>query len=127
MTRFSRKTITESSARMMADVPLKKRKENWTRAEGEALKSAYFERASIVDGRLGPKLRAVDKERCWREIEDSVNAQGTCIRTMEECKKKLSDIKTDVKKKERRRRQMAATTGGGPPPMLEDWEDKVNK
>ncbi|XP_052806534.1 uncharacterized protein LOC128235777 [Mya arenaria] len=46
-------------------------------------------------------------------------------RTIEECTKKISDIKTDVKRRERRRRQLSSLTGVGPAPKLEDWDDKM--
>lgn len=54
-----------------------------------------------------------------------VNAQGGCPRTVEEIKKKLSDLKTSTKKRERERRREQRVTGGGPAPHLERWEEEV--
>ncbi|XP_052786064.1 nuclear apoptosis-inducing factor 1-like [Mya arenaria] len=100
-------------------------KVNWSRAEQDMLKESYFELTSTLDNKFCPGLTHVDKDRAWKEIVERVNAQGVCERTLDECKKKISDIKTDVKRRERRRRQLSNVTGGGPAPKLEDWEDKM--
>ncbi|XP_052814243.1 uncharacterized protein LOC128241359 [Mya arenaria] len=102
-----------------------KRKENWSRAEQEVLRNAYFDENYAIDSKFCPGITHCDKDKSWKIIVERVNAQGVCVRTLDECKKTLSDIKTDVKRRERRRRQMTALTGGGPPPKLDAWEEKM--
>ena len=54
-----------------------------------------------------------------------INAQSQVIRTIDEIKKKLSDMKSTLKRRERERRQLMQQTGGGPPPTLNEWDEKV--
>jgi len=46
---------------------------------------------------------------------------------VKEVKKKLSDIKTDVRQQETKRLREARATGGGPAMAdLKDWQEKVH-
>jgi len=64
----------------------------------------------------------------------SVNAQGTTIRSMAEMKKKLSEIKGEIKKNARtiktikngKAKDGKSTGGGSAPPPLSSWEEKVH-
>jgi hypothetical protein len=53
-----------------------------------------------------------------------MNEQRKGKRTLEEIKKKLSDVKTATKK-ERERRQLSTMTGGVPDPVLNEQDEKV--
>jgi len=64
----------------------------------------------------------------------SVNAEGTTILSMAEMKKKLSEIKGEIKKKARtiktikneKAKDGQSTGGGSAPPPLSSWEEKVH-
>ncbi|KAH3704414.1 hypothetical protein DPMN_079470 [Dreissena polymorpha] len=80
----------------------KKRKMNWSANEINALVDGFVEYQEVLEGKLSNQL------------------------TMEEVKKKLSDIKTGVRQQERKRLREARATGGGPAIAdLKDWQEKL--
>ncbi|XP_060576334.1 uncharacterized protein LOC132733690 [Ruditapes philippinarum] len=101
------------------------RKLNWSQAVVDELRNSYLEFRSVIDGRLGVTLTNYQKEQTWRSIQERINAQSKETRTLDEIKKKLSDMKTAIKKKERERRQLSTKTGGGPAPILNEQDEKV--
>jgi hypothetical protein len=48
--------------------PDKKRKENWTKGEVEALLTGYINNHSEIESRFSIKLTAQVKEACWQDI-----------------------------------------------------------
>jgi hypothetical protein len=48
--------------------PDKKRKENWTKGEVEALLTGYIKHHSEIESRFSIKLTAQVKEACWQDI-----------------------------------------------------------
>jgi hypothetical protein len=58
-----------------------------------------------------------------------VNCITAVNRTIEEIKKKWTDMQSTTKKKEAERRRSMTLTGGGPPPDIfyKDWEKVVNQ
>ena len=56
----------------------------------------------------------------------SINSVSMTVRSLEELKKKLSDMKSAAKKKERERIVLQKGTGGGVAPKpLSAWDEKV--
>ena len=54
-----------------------------------------------------------------------ISAQGSEARSIPEIEKKLSDLKSGVKKRERETRLLSQQTGGGPLPTLSSSDEKV--
>ncbi|KAH3794384.1 hypothetical protein DPMN_147917 [Dreissena polymorpha] len=63
----------------------------------------------------------------WSANEiNAINSQSLTQRSVEEVKKKLSDIKTDVRQQEIKRLKEARATGGGPAIAdPKDWQEKL--
>ncbi|KAM9323844.1 uncharacterized protein PAF06_020076 [Gastrophryne carolinensis] len=73
---------------------------------------------SII-GRNAAAISQVRKNQLWSKIVEAVNAAGTQPRSIENCKKRLRDIKRRVKAKMADQRKYCQRNGGGGGPGLE--------
>ncbi|KAH3713195.1 hypothetical protein DPMN_072981 [Dreissena polymorpha] len=104
----------------------KKRKMNWSANEINALVDGFVEYQEVLEGKLSNQLTSKVKLELYENLTESINSQSLTQRSVEEVKKKLSDIKTDVRQLERKRLREARATGGGPAIAdLKDWQEKL--
>ncbi|KAH3775265.1 hypothetical protein DPMN_176666 [Dreissena polymorpha] len=95
----------------------KKRKMNWSANEINALVDGFVEYQEVLEGKLSNQLTSKVKLELYENLTE---------RSVEEVRKKLSDIKTDVRQLERKRLREARATGGGPAIAdLKDWQEKL--
>ncbi|XP_047127559.1 uncharacterized protein LOC124808482 [Hydra vulgaris] len=90
----------------------KKRAENWTTEQLTLLIKLYNEKKQLLDGKLSPSISKFTKDDAWSKIADQVSLVGP-DRTVHQCKKKLSDQKSDSKGKAARIIFSMNKTGGG--------------
>ncbi|XP_052268747.1 uncharacterized protein LOC127870131 [Dreissena polymorpha] len=97
------------------DAKTKLKKANWSKNEFETLVCEYENKYDVLEGGLSISLTGMDKRKAWESVMDAVNSTSLISRTVDECKKKVSDLKVKARKKERARVQYERGTGGGPP------------
>ncbi|XP_052464014.1 nuclear apoptosis-inducing factor 1-like [Carassius gibelio] len=95
----------------MAKASGKKRK--FTESELEVLLSEVETRKHILFGTLSSGINNKRKKYEWESLAEAVNAVGSESRTVNELKKKWSDIKVDVKRRTAAHRQSVGRTGSG--------------
>lgn len=88
-----------------------RRKDNFTPEECDILVSAVASRRKIIMEKLSSRVSAQQKRAAWEAITTAVNSVAPCVRNVEEVKKRLSDLKMQLKRKEAERRRSAAQTG----------------
>ncbi|KAH3770858.1 uncharacterized protein LOC127843772 [Dreissena polymorpha] len=94
--------------------------------EINALVDGFVEHKDVLEGKLSNKQTYKEKIDLYERITKSVNSQSLTQRSMEEVKKKLSDLKTGIRQQERKRLREARATGGDPAiPDLKDWQEKL--
>ena len=99
---------------VMADA--RKRKEKFSSHELEALVDEVHQRKSILFGEFSSTLTASTKHCAWAAITDRINSIAKSPRTIEDVKKKWSNLASNVKLKEAKRRKLSGGTDGGSPP-----------
>lgn len=67
----------------------------------------------ILESPLGAKVTAREKEMCWREICEEVNAVSSVCRTTEDVRRKWRDFKSVSKKKGAAIKRSLSQTNGG--------------
>ncbi|XP_065666643.1 uncharacterized protein LOC136087541 [Hydra vulgaris] len=90
----------------------KKRAENWTLEQIGLLVKLYNENKRLLDGKFSPSISKLTKDDAWSKIADQVSLVGS-DRTVLQCKKKLSDQKSESKGKAARIISSLNKTGGG--------------
>ncbi|KAH3804372.1 hypothetical protein DPMN_132656 [Dreissena polymorpha] len=104
----------------------KKRKMHWSANEINALVDGFVEYQEVLEGKLSNQLTSKVKLELYEKLTESINSQSLTQRSVEEVKKKLSDIKTDVRQQERKILREARATRGGPAIAdLNDWQEKL--
>ncbi|XP_067245457.1 nuclear apoptosis-inducing factor 1-like [Chanodichthys erythropterus] len=89
------------------------KKRNFTESELEVLLSEVETRKNILFGTLSSGINNKRKKYEWESLADAVNAVGSESRTVNDLKKKWSDIKVDVKRRTAAHRPRVGRTGGG--------------
>lgn len=90
-----------------------KRRPNWADIELEVLKDEVSRRISILNSRQS-SVDTMRKKNCqWEAIAIQVNTVGLHSRTAEECRRKFTLIKSQVKGKIATIRREHNLTGGG--------------
>ena len=117
-----------SSLLIDAEAEGKKRKRghNWSDAQLNELTEQYLANKEFLDGKFSTKVTNSMKNTKWAAIADDVSALGP-ERTVEQCKKKMADLKSLTKAKAARINNSARLTGGGPltAERLTPLEEKV--
>ncbi|XP_016341425.1 nuclear apoptosis-inducing factor 1-like isoform X2 [Sinocyclocheilus anshuiensis] len=104
-------TLAKASRKKMSKTSSKKR--NFTESELEVLLSEVETRKNILFGTLSSGINNKRKKNEWDSLADAVNAVGSENRTVNELKKKWSDIKVEVKRRTAAHRQSVGRTGSG--------------
>jgi len=86
---------------------------NFTEAECLALANGVRQFNSIINSPHNSVVTNEAKQAKWKEICQLVNATSMFQRTVRECKRKYSNIKTVAKKGEAHNRKELGKTGGG--------------
>lgn len=89
------------------------KKRKFTECELEVLLSEVETRKNILFGTLSSGINDKRKKYEWESLADVVHAVGSENRTVNELKKKWSDIKVEVKRRTAAHRQSVGRTGGG--------------
>ncbi|KAH3701650.1 hypothetical protein DPMN_076640 [Dreissena polymorpha] len=101
----------------------KQRNTSWSHHEKHVLVDAFCVNRDIIEGKLTNKFTKKGKIDFFQQITDS---QSLTTRTAEQVKKKLSDLKTEVRKKRRERLRDPKVTGEGTTTIiLTDWQEKL--
>ncbi|XP_041422499.1 uncharacterized protein LOC121394761 isoform X1 [Xenopus laevis] len=110
-----------------------------TTKAGRNIKFTFDENCALVDkvvqyydhiyGHLAPKTSQARKRALWLRICEAVNAVGAHPRTIDNCKKRVSDIKRLLKKKLAEEKKYARGTGGGAPHEIHylEYEEDFKK
>ncbi|XP_033121468.1 myb-related transcription factor, partner of profilin-like [Anneissia japonica] len=103
-----------------------KRNTHFSANEITAIVGGVSRRKSIINGSLcGSTVTCSQKKkRAWEEVADEVWAVGGSVRTVEEIKKKWSNIKVESKKQGALHRHESNKTGGAPA-ALDDECQKI--
>ncbi|XP_064639555.1 nuclear apoptosis-inducing factor 1-like [Lineus longissimus] len=91
-----------------------KRKANFSETEKRVLLSDVEKYYSIINGKFGDSVTMQRKNETWKKITDHVNAASTCLRTVDEIKKKWEDLKTRTKRKATGIKKTVNETGNVP-------------
>lgn len=91
----------------------RKRSSNWSDDQLRTLTALYSTNKQILDGKLSSSVTSQTKKLKWASIADQVSSLGP-ERNLEQCKKKIADLKTSSKAKAARISQYESHTGGGP-------------
>ncbi|XP_064596663.1 nuclear apoptosis-inducing factor 1-like [Liolophura sinensis] len=110
---------------MASNIVKKAKKPNWESRATKALVMALEDHDHVIRAKFGKHVTKSEKNRAWNEIYQRVNSVAKVERTVEEIKKKWSDLSSQVKRKEARRRADARKTGGGAP-MEEPSDTELN-
>ncbi|XP_039526127.1 myb-related transcription factor, partner of profilin-like [Pimephales promelas] len=89
------------------------KKRNFTENELEVLLSEVETRKNVLFGTLSSGINNKRKKKEWESLSEAVNQVGSESRTVNELKKKWSDIKVEVKRRTAAHRQSVGRTGGG--------------
>ncbi|WAR28224.1 hypothetical protein MAR_013928 [Mya arenaria] len=92
------------------------RQTNWSMDEESTLVDFCVNNYSFLYGGLGPTVTKQGRHTKWEELREEISAVGPG-RTIDQLKKKWTDLKSAAKKNEIKRRHFAAGTGGGPAPQ----------
>jgi hypothetical protein len=114
------------------DAERKKRKRghNWSEAQLNELTQQYLGNKDFLDGKFSTKVTNSMKIAKWAAIADDVSALGP-ERTVDQCKKKMADMKSQSKAKAARINNGIRLTGGGSPvaekltPLEEQFVAKI--
>lgn len=91
-----------------------KRKPNWGEMELQVLRDTIDLKKDILFCRQANVDTMSKKKRAWDHVADQVSAVGKWKRTGEECRRKWTVIKSQVKTKVASNRKERVKTGGGP-------------
>lgn len=86
---------------------------NFTKAETEALLSAYTSQSNIFNNTLELPEFKRKLQKAWNDVANEVKAVSANDRTVSELQRKLRNMKSDFKKDESKRRKERRVTGGG--------------
>ena len=90
----------------------RKRSMNWTEDQLQCLATKYLENKRILDSKFTTNITSQLKRAKWISIADDVSSLGP-ERTVDQCKKKMSDTKSASKSKAARINHSISRTGGG--------------
>ena len=103
-----------------------KRKSNFSAAEQTALADIIDRHPEVFQKFSGPGHSKSQKEDKWRVIQREMTALFEVTRTVEEIKKKWTDMKYAAKKEVAKyRREVKKTGGGPPPPPVDELHEKI--
>ena len=91
-----------------------KRSANWNSDQAETLIRLYIDNINLFEGKFSDTVSNAAKNAKWAKIADEVSSLGP-NRTVEQCKKKMSDSKSSAKSKATKIHQSEIKTGGGSP------------
>lgn len=97
----------------MEEQKRKAKKRNFTDCEMEVLLSEVEGRKKVLFGGLSAGISNKRNILEWEQVTEAVNAVTSVPRTVQETKKKRSDLKVVVKKRICAHRRSVVTTGGG--------------
>lgn len=96
------------------------RKPNFTKREESTLKDAYLQQKNILDNKFSPSVTKHVKDAAWDAICVAVNAENLdVVRSVDDCKKKLNNIKVIAKSEFSKARKSNAQTGAGVADVVE--------
>lgn len=89
------------------------RRPNFSTSEREALLQAYQVHQKTIEQRSDLPDFKRKVEKAWSAVVNAVNAVSTTTRSIQECQRKMRNLKTDFKKGEVKRKNERRKTGGG--------------
>ncbi len=93
-----------------------KRRPNFSAREIEVLVETYKSYEAILNAKHRDANTNSQKQLGWERIASNVSAVGVAARTIEECRKKMTNIQSATKAKAACREKAKHQTGGGPAP-----------
>ena len=90
----------------------RKRSMNWSEDQLQVLATRYVESKAVLDSKFTSNITSQLKRSKWISIADEVSSLGP-ERTVDQCKKKMSDTKSSSKSKAARINNSFSRTGGG--------------
>lgn len=88
-----------------------KRLPNFSDEEIIALIEGVKCKRTVILGKLDNTNTIRDKNRAWASVQECINNVSQCSRSIDELKKKFTDLKSSVKKKAAKAKQHARGTG----------------
>ena len=101
-----------------------KRCDNFSSEEIEVLVKEVVARKGVIQEPLSATVTWQKKQSAWQGITEAVNIVSSSMRSLEEVKIKLNNLKSKAKKNYLQRKKAMNMTGGGEePPKLPLWEE----
>ncbi|KAJ3655446.1 hypothetical protein Zmor_014577 [Zophobas morio] len=112
----------------MANKSNKTRSKNFTTTEVSILVDEVTKKRDVLWGPLkGPKLTQFHRDRAWKSVVESVNAVAPVVRSLEEIRRKIRDLKFRTKQKADAFKRVAKEIDGdeNDVPLLSELDRKV--
>ena len=106
----------------------KTRSKNFTTTEVSILVDEVTKKRDVLWGPLkGPKLTQFHRDRAWKSVVESVNAVAPVVRSLEEIRRKIRDLKFRTKQKADAFKRVAKEIDGdeNDVPLLSELDRKV--
>ncbi|XP_053571869.1 myb-related transcription factor, partner of profilin-like [Bombina bombina] len=87
--------------------------------QNQVLVTMVLQHYDLLFGAKAQKTTSSRKKEIWRSISENVSAEGNNLKTVDNCKKRFSDIKRILKAKVAREKKAAREAGGGKPYVAE--------